>query len=92
MICQYLTSHKTGEILNAEPGRITDWIEWTEYDCIHSAALNENGCPFLDDFDVECSVKENELKKLEDWAIRKLAGDRKDRFTRVRELMMEAET
>ena len=88
--CQYLHSYRAGEILDAEPGRITDWAEWTEQECTHSAALNEGGCPYLDDFDVECPVKENELKILEDWAIRIFAGSRKDRFTRVRELTESA--
>ena len=70
---------------------MTNWAEWIEHDCTHSASLNEGGCPFLDDFEVECPVKETQLKRLEDWAIRTLAGDREDRFTRVRELMVEAE-
>lgn len=86
MSCIYLDAHRAGEPLDYEAGRVVNWAEWTEYDCSNSAALNEEGCPFLDDFDVECPIKENHLKNLEDWAVRRLAGDRKDRFARVREL------
>ena len=81
MICEYVSGHKAGEI--TEPGT---WAVWTEYDC-----MLEDDCPVLDDFNVECPIKENHLKSLEDWAIRKLAGERKDRFARVRELRAASE-
>jgi len=86
MSCQYLGGYRAGEPLYIEDGRVTNWAEWTEYEC-----TEDGNCPYLDDFDVECPIKENQLKNLEDWAIRSLAGDRKDRYTRVRELMVEAD-
>ena len=91
MICTYLTGYKAGEVLDAEPGRITDWAEWTEYECTNMEALNEDGCPYLDDYDVECCLKEGHIGNIVHWAIRHLAGDRKDMYTRVRELMVEDE-
>ena len=85
--CLHLHGHKAGEPLDYDDSlRVSDWAEWEEQDCTNPDVLAGDGCPYLDDFDVECPIKENELKDLEDWAIRKLAEDRKDRFTRVREL------
>jgi len=90
--CQYLSGYRAGEPLDYEGGRVVAWAEWTEMDCTHSEALNEDGCPFLDDYIVECPLKEGDIQSLESWAISKLAGDRIDEYTRVRELRDEEET
>lgn len=92
MNCQYLTSHRAGEPLDySDQGKIIDWAEWAGHECNHSGAFDGEGCPYLDDYKIECPLKEKRLKDLEGWAIQQLAGDRNDRFTRVRELMREAE-
>lgn len=99
-MCQYLQGHRGGEVLDTDPEapfqpnvmtHITQWADWTEYECTHMEAQNEKGCPFLDDNDVECPIKENHIWTLHHWAIQELAGDRQDKYSRVRELMQEAE-
>lgn len=91
MNCQYLTSHKAGEVLDSAQGRPIEWAEWPEFECNHPGVFGEDGCPYLDDYNIECLIKEKQKRDLEDWAIRELAEDRDDKFTRVRELMREAE-
>lgn len=95
MVCQYLTSYRAGEPLDydlTDRGmRISDWTEWMEFECTNMEALNEDGCPYLDDYKVECCLKEGHIGNIVHWAISKLAGDRKDIYTRVRELMVEDE-
>lgn len=79
--CQHLLGYRAGERLD---GITAGWATWTEYDC-----TREEGCPFLDDNDVKCPVKENIIGSIHHWAINHLAGERKDDpYTRVRELMV----
>ncbi len=88
-MCQYLVENRAGEItdydLTATNMKPTQWNEWPEYEC-----TNEDGCSFLDDNQTECPIKENNIGILHYWAIKELAGDRRDKYTRVRELMQEA--
>lgn len=91
-ICSYLTSHRAGEPLAyGDRGRVTNWAEWQEFECTNSEALNEEGCPFLDDNDVECCIKEGHISDIQDWAVLHLALKRKGRYTAVRKLMLEDE-
>lgn len=92
MNCEYLVSSRAGEPLEySVQGKVTNWGEWTAWECNHSSAFNDEGCPFLDNFDAECPIKENQKMNLELWAVRQLAGDREDKYARIRELMLEAE-
>jgi hypothetical protein len=79
--CPHLHGYRAGERLD---GITAGWAAWTEYEC-----TREEGCPFLDDGDVKCPVKENIIDSIHHWAINHLAGERKDDpYTRVRELMV----
>lgn len=85
--CNYLRSYWEGEILDRE-SRPHRYTKATVFEC-SNPYHDVEGCPFLDHHDVECTMKENEIDVVEDWAITHLAGDRDDKYTRVRELMVE---
>lgn len=91
-VCYFIASRRAGEPLEyGDRGRVTNWAEWTEFDCTNEEALNEDGCPFLDDNEVECPIKERHIQDIEDWAVMHLALTRKGRYTAVRKLMQEDE-
>ncbi len=85
--CDYLNSYWDGEILDQEGGH-DRYTKATVYVCLYPD-FDHEGCPFLDDHDVECTVKEGRIGNIENWAITHLAGGRKDSYARVRELMVD---
>ena len=85
--CEYLNSYWDGEILDRGRGH-DRYTKATVYEC-HNPDFDVEGCPYLDHHDVECTMKESIIDVLEDWAVTHLAGDRDDKYTRVKELMID---
>lgn len=89
MICTYLSGHKAGEVLDVEDdGCARYWAVWVEHGCNNS---DEDGCPNLDDNDIECPLKENHISDIQEWAVFHLALSRENRYTKVRQMMQEDE-
>ena len=74
--CGYLQANRAGEPLDwSDHGKVTNWTEWTEFNCGHPDAMTGDGCPYLDDSEVKCPLKENEIQGRGDMAKKKEAKE-----------------